>query len=164
MIRRPPRSTLFPYTTLFRSRAAPARARLHAGRGRVPLTPRDPRRVAPPPGGAVRPHPERRGAPGGVRAGRVHERALRRQLELARAGLVPRELPSDRVAPEVSSLLRRRHEGPVPDGLRPAAEPLAGGRGALAAAHADLPARQGRPPARAWGDGEVPERSPLARP
>src|SRR2546427_7778224 len=31
MIRRPPRSTLFPYTTLFRSRAAPgARARGHA--------------------------------------------------------------------------------------------------------------------------------------
>src|SRR2546422_7993835 len=26
MIRRPPRSTLFPYTTLFRSRGAPARA------------------------------------------------------------------------------------------------------------------------------------------
>src|SRR2546426_4888556 len=39
MIRRPPRSTLFPYTTLFRSRAIGegARARLvlrHAGRGR----------------------------------------------------------------------------------------------------------------------------------
>src|SRR3712207_7772631 len=31
MIRRPPRSTLFPYTTLFRSRAA-ARARLPAAR------------------------------------------------------------------------------------------------------------------------------------
>src|SRR2546429_5383120 len=28
-IRRPPRSTLFPYTTLFRSRAAQARARAH---------------------------------------------------------------------------------------------------------------------------------------
>src|SRR3712207_7873739 len=32
MIRRPPRSTLFPYTTLFRSLAAPART----GRGTVP--------------------------------------------------------------------------------------------------------------------------------
>src|SRR2546425_8714538 len=29
MIRRPPRSTLFPYTTLFRSGLHPARARLH---------------------------------------------------------------------------------------------------------------------------------------
>src|SRR5258708_9324298 len=34
MIRRPPRSTLFPYTTLFRSR--PTDARLHT-RGRAPL-------------------------------------------------------------------------------------------------------------------------------
>src|SRR2546425_6398980 len=33
MIRRPPRSTLFPYTTLFRSQAARERPRAH-GRGR----------------------------------------------------------------------------------------------------------------------------------
>src|SRR2546426_2597802 len=38
MIRRPPRSTLFPYTTLFRSRATPGP---HRGRDRV--GPRDPR-------------------------------------------------------------------------------------------------------------------------
>src|SRR3712207_8979892 len=30
MIRRPPRSTLFPYTTLFRSRRAPRRSRIEA--------------------------------------------------------------------------------------------------------------------------------------
>src|SRR5256886_8545598 len=35
MIRRPPRSTLFPYTTLFRSRSDPAPARRLVGRGRV---------------------------------------------------------------------------------------------------------------------------------
>src|SRR2546430_10292079 len=29
MIRRPPRSTLFPYTTLFRSRSAPAQVTVH---------------------------------------------------------------------------------------------------------------------------------------
>src|SRR5260370_10638927 len=34
MIRRPPRSTLFPYTTLFRSRAVAARAGVAAGQGR----------------------------------------------------------------------------------------------------------------------------------
>src|SRR5438876_8388410 len=34
MIRRPPRSTLFPYTTLFRSRPAPLRARPPATRQR----------------------------------------------------------------------------------------------------------------------------------
>src|SRR5256885_11697304 len=52
MIRRPPRSTLFPYTTLFRSRAG-ARggpgARPDAARGRLRRRhrpePRDPRRV-----------------------------------------------------------------------------------------------------------------------
>src|SRR2546422_8570841 len=32
MIRRPPRSTLFPYTTLFRSRGAPGIARVHPDR------------------------------------------------------------------------------------------------------------------------------------
>src|SRR5215469_3914811 len=36
MIRRPPRSTLFPYTTLFRSRPSPARDRGLPGRGRQP--------------------------------------------------------------------------------------------------------------------------------
>src|SRR2546430_8297235 len=34
MIRRPPRSTLFPYTTLFRSPAPPARSRRRRHRGR----------------------------------------------------------------------------------------------------------------------------------
>src|SRR2546426_8585881 len=34
MIRRPPRSTLFPYTTLFRSLSPPARAEAGAGRRR----------------------------------------------------------------------------------------------------------------------------------
>src|SRR3712207_7952177 len=33
MIRRPPRSTLFPYTTLFRSLSQVAGAAIHAGRG-----------------------------------------------------------------------------------------------------------------------------------
>src|SRR2546422_7640733 len=36
MIRRPPRSTLFPYTTLFRSRRAPSRAVTSAGAQRGP--------------------------------------------------------------------------------------------------------------------------------
>src|SRR5229473_4207777 len=54
MIRRPPRSTLFPYTTLFRSRRGVPRRGLHPRRRRgVPAPPRrpvrrvdvDPRRV-----------------------------------------------------------------------------------------------------------------------
>src|SRR3712207_8558164 len=46
MIRRPPRSTLFPYTTLFRSMASPALARDRAPRARPRR--RGPRRPAPP--------------------------------------------------------------------------------------------------------------------
>src|SRR5260221_3150206 len=36
MIRLPPRSTLFPYTTLFRSRAPPSRARRQRSRAHTP--------------------------------------------------------------------------------------------------------------------------------
>src|SRR2546421_8026262 len=42
MIRRPPRSTLFPYTTLFRSRASGARSAV-AGIGGPRMNPIDPR-------------------------------------------------------------------------------------------------------------------------
>src|SRR3712207_7292413 len=55
MIRRPPRSTLFPYTTLFRS--APGRDT--PGVGREPLLPGHPARRTAPPGPArapLRPH------------------------------------------------------------------------------------------------------------
>src|SRR3712207_8112379 len=49
MIRRPPRSTLFPYTTLFRSGAGPTRPeveqRLDAGRGAAAAAPVPPRRL-----------------------------------------------------------------------------------------------------------------------
>src|SRR3712207_7371921 len=45
MIRRPPRSPLFPYTTLFRSRPVPARTGVVAAGGRRPaVQPADPRR------------------------------------------------------------------------------------------------------------------------
>src|SRR2546425_6274174 len=52
MIRRPPRSTLFPYTTLFRSSAAPARGPVSAAGPASPaptrrlLRPRGPRHAA----------------------------------------------------------------------------------------------------------------------
>src|SRR2546426_7608393 len=45
MIRRPPRSTLFPYTTLFRSRGGGGAAR-RAARGRVGVRPACPRNGA----------------------------------------------------------------------------------------------------------------------
>src|SRR5256884_3492972 len=60
MIRRPPRSTLFPYTTLFRSRRVPPpvseRGRAARGRRAVPHEPQ---------GNAVRAAAPHGGAPGG---------------------------------------------------------------------------------------------------
>ena len=50
-------------------------------------------------------------------AGRVRHRPVRRQLQLARADLVPGQLPDHRVAAEVPPLLRRRLQGRVPDRL-----------------------------------------------
>ena len=44
----------------------------------------------------------------GLRAGRIDHRAVRRQFQLARADLVPGQLSADRVAAEVSLLLRRQ--------------------------------------------------------
>src|SRR3712207_8601104 len=67
MIRRPPRSTLFPYTTLFRSARVPRRAR-RAGRGRSPARARRP----PAPDARARARPQRRRAPV-LRAGRSEE-------------------------------------------------------------------------------------------
>ena len=71
---------------------------------------------------------------------------LRRQLQLARADLVPGQLPADRVAAAVPPLLRRR---PSRSSARPARAirmTLWRGRGgALAAAVAHLPPRRGRP-------------------
>src|SRR2546430_12335926 len=54
MIRRPPRSTLFPYTTLFRSSGRPRRGRVRDPRRRADSPPRQrlqaPHRLRPPPG------------------------------------------------------------------------------------------------------------------
>src|SRR3712207_8243297 len=74
MIRRPPRSTLFPYTTLFRSRRAAGGQRGRHGRG-------SPQRRA------VRDAAARRGAP--ARVAQRH-RAARAPLRGARPGYGPR--------------------------------------------------------------------------
>ena len=60
-----------------------------------------------------------------LRAGRVDERPLRRQLELARPDLVPGQLPARRDAPRLPPLPRRRLHGRVPDRLRAASSRLA---------------------------------------
>ena len=53
-----------------------------------------------------------------LRASGIADRDLRRQLELARAGLVPDQLSAHRVAPKISSLLRRRFQSRMPDRFR----------------------------------------------
>src|SRR3712207_7987104 len=79
MIRRPPRSTLFPYTTLFRSLERPARrqpvdapSRLRRRRNRVPGPAR---RRRPPPGAGSRREAERNGR-GGQRRSEEHTSEL----------------------------------------------------------------------------------------
>src|SRR5687768_18219540 len=66
MLRRPPRSTLFPYTTLFRSRGTRSRPPFHA-RGRAPAgPPPDRERAGPRRSGTARaaePSRSRRGSP-----------------------------------------------------------------------------------------------------
>ena len=56
-----------------------------------------------------------------LRAGRVHHADVRRELELARAGLVPGELPGDQRPRAIPQVLRRRPDDRVPDRLRPPA-------------------------------------------
>ena len=98
-----------------RARARPARG---PRRGRVPLAARPARAVAAPPRPAVQ--RDRRGRHGDrrLRARRVDDRPLRRQLELARSGLVPRQLPVHRIAAALGRRPRRDVHRRVPDGLR----------------------------------------------
>ncbi len=53
-----------------------------------------------------------------LRAGRIDDRPLRRQFQLARAGVAPGQLPADRGAAEVPPLPRRRVQGRVSDRFR----------------------------------------------
>src|SRR3712207_9183606 len=73
MIRRPPRSTLFPYTTLFRSGVPPGPA---PGRGLDRLHPR-PARPRPPGAGPLDPEPPGRDAGGAAAEGGERACALR---------------------------------------------------------------------------------------
>src|SRR5258708_36230983 len=78
MIRRPPRSTLFPYTTLFRSEPA---ARFAAARGAAGGTAKHP------PGRGVRSAPQERAAIENQRTGRRAVRALWRRRRRHRLGV-----------------------------------------------------------------------------
>ncbi len=80
--------------------------------------------------------------------GESRDAALRRKLELARADLVPDQLPPHRVAAALPSLLRRRLPRRVPDGLRTPDDAARGRERDRATPREDLPARRLGAPAR----------------
>ena len=60
---------------------------------------------------------------GRLRTGRVDHRPVRRQLQLARPGVVPGQPPAGRSGRAVRPFLRRRRHRRVPHGLRPSSAP-----------------------------------------
>src|SRR3989449_1106867 len=124
MIRRPPRSTLFPYTTLFRShrvahavrRRPAARAALGAGR----------RARGPVPRACAVPHRHRAAVrdPGGSRAGPTRGAFTARRSDLAATPRRPRAAPGG----DAGLLRLRERRRTLPFGMGPV--PRAGGRGA----------------------------------
>ena len=93
-----------------------------------------------------RPHAHRR-----LRAGRFGHGHVRRQLELARPGVVPGELPHHREPAEVPPLLRPGLPDRVPGGQREDDHGAGRGDRADAATDAGVPARRGAGGGRASG-------------
>ena len=102
--------------------------------------------------------------PGRIRARRVDHGDVRRQLQLARPGVVPDQPPHHPRPARAVPLLRRRRPGRVPDGIRNDDVPLRGGPRARQSAHRHLPARSRRSPPGLRGHDDVPGRPALARP
>ena len=147
-----------------RGRPRRADARRAARPGRVPQPARAAVALGPPPGppgrAAVRrPVRERR-----LRARRVDDRDVRRQLQLARAGVVPGELPGRGRARPVLPLLRRRPAGRVPDRLGAAHHARPRRRRPARPAGLALPRRARRAAPGVRRGGEDADRPPLARP
>ena len=90
----------------------------------------------------------------GLRAGRIHHRHVRRQLQLARAGLVSGQFPMGGGAGAVSPFLWRSFACGVPDGVRPHDEPERSGRRnhVSPVAHLFVRRRTAAPPGRATPD------------
>ena len=109
-------------------------------------------------------HVRRPGTPRRLPAGRIGQRHVRRQLELARPDLDAGQRDADQGAAELLRVLRGHVQDRVPDRVRDDDEPVRSRQGDFRSPDADLPARWQRTPAGVRGHREVPERSPLARP
>src|SRR6185503_7267983 len=102
--------------------------------------------------------------PGELFARGVGQRNVRWQLELARAGLAPRQCADHPFASAILRLLRRELQNPLPHPNRSPDEPLRSGRGNRAEADRELETRVRRTPARIRRPGALSNRSPLAKP
>ena len=137
-----------------------------ARRGRVPLAARPPLALALPPR-RTRSSSTLDGVETTrrLRAGRVDERPVRRQLELARAGLVPGQLPADRGAAAsttaTSATTSRSSTRPARAAARRSARSPTSSRDRLVST---VPARRRRPPAGVRRHRLLPGRPGLARP
>ena len=106
-----------------------ARARVPARRERVPRAVRHPLALAVPPGASVHVLGRAPGVQGPVPAGRIEHGHVRRQLQLARAGLDAGQRADRPGAAEPVRVLRRRLHGRVPDRLGPAHDAVRGREG-----------------------------------
>ena len=110
----------------------------------VPLALRSPSGVQVSPRPSLRDRVRRAAVDDRLRAGRVDLRDVRRQLELARADLVPDQLSGRQCAPALRAVLRRRVHRRVPDRVGEAATARRGRRRPARPADLALPGRPGR--------------------
>ena len=143
--------------------AAPPDPYEDARRERVPEPLRHPLALQVPRAAPVRLQRRRPGVPGGLSAGRVEHRHVRRQLQLAGTDLDAGERAHHPGAAELLPVLRRQLQDRMPYRFREDDEPLRGEQRDRRPAHPDIHPRRAWPAARLWRHGEVPERSPLAR-
>ena len=115
-------------------------------------------------GAPVRLRGRRPGVPGRLPAGRIRQRDVRRQLQLARPDLDAGQRADHPGAAPVPQLLRRRVHDRVPDRSGRTDEPVRGRRGDRPPARVDLPARRDGHRPVYGGTRDVPGRPGLARP
>src|SRR5579863_7256822 len=143
--------------------AAAARAANHAGRERVSFAAWHSRHLALSQGPPLRFEGGWPGIPRELRTGGIQHRYLRREFQLARAGVVSGELPDDRIAATLPPLLWGRIAGGVSEWLRREDESGTSGVRTFAAAIASVPARRARAAASVRWRREISKRSTLPR-